>query len=147
MSTIEKGYTGVIKSVSELDDNGNLNIAEIYPKNRDRDVFVRRSDVYGGDNKNYTTTFDVLYTFLGKFNDYLSRTSPNAKSHESGEAEYVRDRIKYASSAETADVAQRANKTLYSVWTYYNGVTYNNGGSYIFKSDIRRSYDGNTKYP
>lgn len=147
MSTIEKGYTGVIKSVSELDDNGNLNIAEIYPKNRDRDVFVRRSDVYGGDNKNYTTTFDVLYTFLGKFNDYLSRTSPNAKSHESGEAEYVRDRIKYASSAETANVAQRANKTLYSVWTYYNGVTYNNGGSYIFKSDIRRSYDGNTKYP
>ena len=147
MSTIEKGYTGVIKSVSELDDNGNLNIAEIYPKNRDRDVFVRRSDVYGGDNKNYTTTFDVLYTFLGKFNNYLSRTSPNAKSHESGEAEYVRDRIKYASSAETADVAYRANKTLYSTWTYYNGVSYNNGGSYIFKSDIRRSYDGNTKYP
>lgn len=147
MSTIEQGYVGVIKSVSELDDNGNLNIAEIYPKNRDHDVFVRYSDVYGGDNKDYITSFNVLHNFLGNFNNYLSRTSPNAKSHESGEAEYVRDKIQYASSAEYASTADNCNKTLYSTWTYYDGVQYNNGGSYIFKSDIRRSYDGNTKYP
>lgn len=94
MSTIEKGYTGVIKSVSELDDNGNLNIAEIYPKNRDLDVFVRHSDIYGGDNKDYVTVNSILRFALGNFDNYLSRTSPNAKSHESGEAEYVRHKIK-----------------------------------------------------
>lgn len=147
MSTIEKGYTGVIKSVSELDDNGNLNIAEIYPKNRDLDVFVRHSDIYGGDNKDYVTVNSIINTSLGKFDNYLSKTSPNARSHESGEAEYVRDKIQYASSAEYASTADNCNKTLYSTWTYCDGVQYNNGGNYIFKSDIRRSYDGNIKYP
>ena len=40
MSKIGKGYTGVIKVVSNPDENGNLTISQIYPKNRDVDILI-----------------------------------------------------------------------------------------------------------
>ena len=147
MNNIESGYTGVLKSVSELDDNGNLTIAEIYPKNRDHDVFVRYNDVYGGDNKNYFEVYRIIADSLGRFDNYLSKTSPNAKSNNSNEADYVRNKINKASSASYASSAEYAVQASNSGFAIYGESLYNIDSYFFKKSDIVTSYSDDEIYP
>lgn len=120
MSKIGKGYTGVIKVVSNPDENGNLTISQIYPKNRDVDILITSKEVYGGDSTHVYTSNEILNTVFGKFGQYISSSSKDCTSVKADTANYVQNRVNKASSVSIALIADSAEVTALS---YYTSLT------------------------
>lgn len=120
MSEIGKGYTGVIKVVSNPDENGNLTISQIYPKNRDVDILIPSKEVYGGDSTHVYTSNEILSTIFGKFGQYISSSSKNCTSVKADTANYVQNRVNKASSVSMASITDCAEVAALS---YYTSLT------------------------